>query len=972
MATEQQMGTVLGHIRKLAGGAAPERTDRQLLDDFACRRDEGAFAALVGRHGAMVLRVCRRVLGHEQDAEDAFQATFLVLARHTASIQKRDALAGWLHGVAHRTAMKARRTAARRRAREERTRPPATSSPPGLMWEEVRTVLDEEVRRLAEPFRSAFVLCVLEGKTGPQAAAALGCKEATVYTRMNRARRLLQKALAARGIELASLLAALAIADGAVRAVPAALAQSVVGFGLLVAAGGPAAAIPSHVAALAAGVTRAMFLTRIKLATAVVFAVGLIIAGAFGYQALAQKPEPPAKGEAMQGPAAKSPAAAAKDQPAEKVEISGRVLDPDGKPLAGAKLFVPRPTTDRPRSDKDIVMKKVGEADAEGRFRLTLERTKPQMKDYLIARADGVGVDWVEVGGGKRMEDVSLRLVKDVPITGRVIDTEGRPVSGVSVSVAFISVPPNEKLDGYLAGWLRNWQDNLSTPQKMLDGRWLGTGLTGAVTTDKEGRFTLHGAGGERIVGVTFAGGVARSTPFVITRAGFDPELYNAVLRNNEQIKRFLELNPFPGVYGPSLTFVAQPGKAIEGIVKDAATGKPLPGCGLSANLAWGDGVVAVAGADGRFRIDGLPKSPRGYQVFVSPPEGSAYLGRFVRAADTDGFTKVPLDIDVVKGAVVVGRVVDKQTGQGVEGGIRFAPLAGNKFISKPGYDGFRSDRTMRGTDKDGRFRLVTIPGPALAMVQAFGGEKFHDQTLCPYRSAVLDPDHKDLFQPNDDSWVASTAGGVEFIRLENAVKVIDVKEDGETQVELFLDRGTTAKIAVQDADGKPLAGTWAGGLTDHWPITYKLPEATATVYALDPKKPRTMAFLHTEKKLGGTAVVRGDEKEPVVVKLAPLGQVSGRLLDTDGNPLDGVEVSINPPEEAGSELYRFAKGSEKPVRTDKDGRFRVEGVVPGLKFWLGLRRDQTFFVGEPRGGLKQVKPGEALDLGNVRARPGQ
>ena len=293
MATEQQMGTVLGHIRKLAGGAAPERTDRQLLDDFACRRDEGAFAALVGRHGAMVLRVCRRVLGHEQDAEDAFQATFLVLARHTASIQKRDALAGWLHGVAHRTAMKARRTAARRRAREERTRPPATSSPPGLMWEEVRTVLDEELGRLAEPFRSAFVLCALEGKTAPEAAAALGCKEATVYTRMNRARRLLQKALAARGIELASLLAALAIADGAVRAVPAALAQSVVGFGLLVAAGGPAAAIPSHVAALAAGVTRAMFLTRATLATAVVFAVGLVVAaGAFGYQAFAQKAEP--------------------------------------------------------------------------------------------------------------------------------------------------------------------------------------------------------------------------------------------------------------------------------------------------------------------------------------------------------------------------------------------------------------------------------------------------------------------------------------------------------------------------------------------------------------------------------------------------------------------------------------------------------------------------------------------------------
>src|SRR6516164_5309981 len=112
-------GILLRHIRSMAAG---RETDRQLLDDFAARRDEAAFAALVARHGPMVLRVCRCVLNHEQDAEDAFQATFLVLARHAGSIRKREAVANWLHGVAYRTALKAKRSAARRRNHEAQMR----------------------------------------------------------------------------------------------------------------------------------------------------------------------------------------------------------------------------------------------------------------------------------------------------------------------------------------------------------------------------------------------------------------------------------------------------------------------------------------------------------------------------------------------------------------------------------------------------------------------------------------------------------------------------------------------------------------------------------------------------------------------------------------------------------------------------------------------------------------------------------
>src|SRR5262249_37754629 len=147
------------------------------------------------------------------------------------------------------------RSAARRRNHEDRLRERTPPSAPSPTWDEVQTVLDEEIQRLPPTYRAAFLLCVLEGKSGAQAAAELGVKEGTVGSRLTRARQLLQQRLARRGIKLTTVLAALAVVDGAARAgVPAALARVTIRSGLWVAAGEPAAGvIPSHIAALAAG-----------------------------------------------------------------------------------------------------------------------------------------------------------------------------------------------------------------------------------------------------------------------------------------------------------------------------------------------------------------------------------------------------------------------------------------------------------------------------------------------------------------------------------------------------------------------------------------------------------------------------------------------------------------------------------------------------------------------------------------------
>ncbi len=342
MATAQ-LSTLLRHIHKLAADrSALQRTDRQLLDDFSARRDEAAFAALVARHGPMVLRVCRRVLNHEQDAEDAFQATFLILARKTESIRKREALAEWLHGVAYRAAMEVKRSAARRRDHEARLWTLMRQAAVSPTWDDVQAVLDSEIQRLPQPFRVAFVMCVLEGKSGPETAAELGVKEGTVWSRLTRARQRLQRQLARRGIELSALLAALFVAENAGKAaVPAVLANATVRCGLLVAAGGTAAGqIPSHIAALAAGVTRAMLLTKAKTAMGVMIALSLFAAaGVLGRQALAAKgTERPAADQKAEPPnPKKNSTIQAADEPAGAVEFSGRVLDPQGKPFSGAE-----------------------------------------------------------------------------------------------------------------------------------------------------------------------------------------------------------------------------------------------------------------------------------------------------------------------------------------------------------------------------------------------------------------------------------------------------------------------------------------------------------------------------------------------------------------------------------------------------------------------------------------------------------
>jgi RNA polymerase sigma factor (sigma-70 family) len=265
----QSLPGVLKHLRRLA--EQPE-SDRRLLERFAARRDEAAFAALLNRHGPMVWGVCLRILQNATDAEDAFQATFLVLARKAAAQNWHDSVGGWLHAVAQRVALKAR-TAGANAARAQRLGQRETDAMPdadalaGAAQKELRAVLDEELAHLPEKYRAPLVLCYLEGRTNEEAAAQLGWTKGTVSGRISRARDILRQRLARRGLALSAATLTVALsASTASAGLPAALVDATLQAAALDSAAAAALGVVSaRAVALAERVLRAAFVRKLNL-----------------------------------------------------------------------------------------------------------------------------------------------------------------------------------------------------------------------------------------------------------------------------------------------------------------------------------------------------------------------------------------------------------------------------------------------------------------------------------------------------------------------------------------------------------------------------------------------------------------------------------------------------------------------------------------------------------------------------------
>jgi RNA polymerase sigma factor (sigma-70 family) len=898
MATAQ-LGAVLRHIRNLADDQkADEETDGALLRAFLSDRDQSAFEALLRRYGPMVLRVCQRTLGHVHDAEDALQATFLVLARQAATIRKKESLASWLHGVAYRMATQAKRAAARRRGHESQANPTQPSDPArSAAWQEIQGLLDEEIQRLPETLRSAFVLCCLENRSCAEAAGRLGLEEGTLWKRLSRARKLLQERLTRRGVSLTAVLAVVAVAA---QDTSAALSRSLVVSTAQAAAqmaAGQALApglVSAKVITLVKGVHRAMFLSKCKMVILLLSCTAILASG-LGSASLRRASARPA----MEPPPAEKATAAARSPAEEVVKVRGRVLDPAGKPLAGTKLYVGGHT----RLEKSAYPVRATSG-ADGRFafsfpRAALGMTRDDDLGYqVLAVALGYGCGWVTIDASAR-EEVTLRLVKDAPVKGRILDADGKPVRAARLTVTGVADAKGH--DGQPGA--RGWVGPLPGKAEVL-------------TTGADGRFQVAGVGPDRVVHLRLEGrGIAT--------ARFDAQ-------------------------GAAFEYQAALARPIRGVVRDKATRNPLAGVSVTCGLD-----KSVTTKEGRYELLGVAKAAR-YGLGLNPAKGQLYLYRVVWVQDRAGLEALTADCELVRGAVAVrGKVTDKEGRPVARARVLYYPLYGNDTAGKMDNQSYPRAETTTGAD--GTYTLPVMPGPGAMLVAGPRPDAYMPAwvTLKERRAFFKTPGLD--YQREGQFLLALGSGSIGMFGLDgyHGVVLLEPGEKEEALVrDVALERGQQRKGRVIGPDGQPLTGVTVSGLTQGGGKE-TLKGDVFTVRCLNPRAPaRLVTFHHKGKNLG--SFLRGlpaEKNGPLIVKLQPCGSLSGRIVDKDSQPVAEFRGVLLP--------------SWDSFTTDKEGRFRVEGLVPGLAYPVWQKEKGSIVKIHP--GVV-VEPGKKKDLGDIKS----
>jgi RNA polymerase sigma factor (sigma-70 family) len=907
-------------------------SDGQLLEAYSAANDQAAFAALVGRHGPMVFGVCRRVLQDTHDAEDAFQAAFLVLATRAASIRRTESLTSWLYGVAYRLALRAKRDAGRRRKHESRAEPRTSSPAWEVGWRELQGILDEEVQRLAPADRAAFVLCCLEGLSKPEAAERLGIKANTVSSQLARARKRLQQRLARRGISLTAVLAALAVSGAGQAAVSPRLARM------------PLTEPSARALILAQGATAPLLTNNLKLAAVLLLALCAVGAG-LGVLARPAATPPAAANKAR----SVSPPTPAKPKDG-AIEVRGRVLDSAGKSRADVGIYLARTTMAPALLGRQAISGK------DGRFQFRLDPAAFAKADgrpnawrfaNVIAVADGFGPAWASAG---QEGELTLRLVPDVPLEGRILTLEGRPVAGARLRLGSLSAWASE---AELSAYLRALAAGEAPPRPVGLLRDI-PGRANEWTADDRGQVRITGLGRDRLALLEVTGsGIAHDTILAVTRPG-----------------KTVIARPGPGgapkFYPAKFEHAARPGRVLTGKALDATTGRPVAGIEVAGG---GAPPRSVTDAEGRYELAGLPKASK-YTLYLRPARaGVPYLPVRIEVKDTTGVGPLRADLRVPRGIPLRVRVHDPATGKLMPAWVSYVPL----FPNKNAPENLSGLLLSAHLQPDGSYRGVALPGPGAVCVRCSAGDYLpaavNQKTF--FRLDRLPGDEK-VLPAGEMLWTAGRSVSPLPQRQFQVIRFIDPAPDAkEVSLTLKPDPGRSATIRLQDADGRPLPGVrvWDWRRGEEWGAP--LPTAELKVSGLGPGRPRYLVFHHDGRKLAGAVVVQGNEAGAVSVGLRPWGTATGRLVDAAGKPLPRHELRGGnaPP---GREKALTLPGA---VRTDDQGRFRLDGLVPGRDYYLMVSKylpEVGEFIGVGRlADPVTVRPGATKDLGDVKLKAG-
>ncbi len=770
--SQAMMTSVVPQIESLFnGGSILGLGDRQLVERFLTYSEptaQAAFAALVARHGPMVLGLCRQLLGDHQLAEDAFQAVFFVLARRARSIDDPDLLANWLYGVAIRTARKAKGRLARERRKEAEPIVDGLSAASAMLpvdeailRQEQAAMLHEEIDRLPRLFRLPLVLCYFEGLTLDEAAHRLRCPTGTVHSRLARARHKLRRGLTGRGVSLSTV--ALVTAPGArLTPVPVspALCETTKRAAARFAAGeavvkGAASAVAT---ALAEEVLRsALIIKAAKLAALTLLLMGAVatIAGFAGQSEVHQGEKQAVR------PMAARPDDVVPKPASGRMFVMGRVLDPQGRPVPNASVMAyARPMTNA-RGAEQSYPKELGRAssDGSGHFRMDVARVSSMWRDKFgaVALAPGYGAGWVEdldPGADQPTADIFLR--PEHPIQGRLFDLQGQPASNVKLSVMAI----------------RHFypQQAVRLPDSYEGPHFFGTqsdalpGWPSPVITGVDGRFTLHGVGpGLRVF-----------------LSVLDPRF----------ARQYIEINTDSAPATKPLSFALQPARTITGRVTYADTGQPVPHAQITT-LGFNPLLVAgvrippdstTADAEGRFRLSTGPDAEGRVIAFTSA--GQPYFRAWKVIKRTAESVTDSADLALPRGVMVRGKVTEQGSGRPVTG-------AAVIFFDRPPPNKRENPlHTMHvETNADGSFAVAVPARPGYLIVRG--------------------PIEDYVFESLDLDLVLTGRPGNRRMHA-HAFIPYDPKPDGDSQeVNIVLRRGVTVGGQVTGPDGQPVPDAW-------------------------------------------------------------------------------------------------------------------------------------------------------------------